>query len=901
MADTFNWATPGSSGTFDVASDWIDATDTAETGVLFPGSSDIANLTGPATGPAQIITGPGTVAVLNVLGLNALSGNFTTAITEIDGVTNPASLTVSGSFAATGTLIVGNAGAGGMSVGSAATVTVGASSTGVGQIIIGDSGLGSGAVTISDTGTLDLVGATETTDYGFDIGDAGSGTLVVTGTGSTVNDASEDGTSVGYGTGSSGTLTINAGATADFASSNNVELTALAIGRAGAGLVTVDGAGTTLNANGGIYVGRGGQGTLVASNGAVINQTQASAYVLIGTGSSSSDDHVGGNGSATVESDATISNAGDLRVGGYGVNGQLTVESGGLVTAVTQAASSGESNGITGLVVGNSGTVGGDSLSGTGSLEIDAGGTVEIGGAAAPGYAGMAVGAGAGSTGSVLVTGAGAVLNTGSNQIDVGNAGTGTLDIADGASVNCDSPGSTHPGLIIGNAVGGIGTVSITGTGSVLDANGGLVVGLGGTGSLSVSAGGAVDASNVFISLDGGSAGTAEVTGGGSALASLGTLSVGGTASIATLSLDSGGLASAAGIGVGIGDTVALDGGTLATAGSITLAGGATIEGAGTVAGTLGGTGAITATGGTLTLTSTVLGGNLGIGAGGDLVLDSGVGSAPSVNFAGTGRLDILSPGSFDAVVGGFGVGDTIFAAGATQLGNTGGNAITLENASGTAIGTIDLLIGAPTGSFVDNDGTITFACFAEGTRIATPEGETDVQSLREGDMVLTAAGTPAPVQWVGHRKVDCRRHPRPESVWPVRIRPHAFGHGLPARDLWLSPDHAVFIDGALIPVRLLVNGTTIARERRASVTYFHVELPRHDILFAESLPCESFLDTGNRNAFANGGGAMQLHPDFAPRAWDALGCAPLVLGGKQLDRARARLRRHDPADARRA
>jgi hypothetical protein len=34
--------------------------------------------------------------------------------------------------------------------------------------------------------------------------------------------------------------------------------------------------------------------------------------------------------------------------------------------------------------------------------------------------------------------------------------------------------------------------------------------------------------------------------------------------------------------------------------------------------------------------------------------------------------------------------------------------------------------------------------------------------------------------------------------VLPVRIGSHAFGRGLPVRDLFLSPDHAVFAEGAL-------------------------------------------------------------------------------------------------------
>jgi hypothetical protein len=78
-------------------------------------------------------------------------------------------------------------------------------------------------------------------------------------------------------------------------------------------------------------------------------------------------------------------------------------------------------------------------------------------------------------------------------------------------------------------------------------------------------------------------------------------------------------------------------------------------------------------------------------------------------------------------------------------------------------------------------------------------------------------------------------------------------------------------------------------------VSYWHVELPRHDILLAEGLECESYLDTGNRGAFANGGGAVMLHPEFAPpekalRVWEAEACAALVRDGAELEAARSLL-----------
>ena len=68
------------------------------------------------------------------------------------------------------------------------------------------------------------------------------------------------------------------------------------------------------------------------------------------------------------------------------------------------------------------------------------------------------------------------------------------------------------------------------------------------------------------------------------------------------------------------------------------------------------------------------------------------------------------------------------------------------------------------------------------------------------------------PIVWLGSRTVDCAKHPHPETVWPVRVSAGAFGANGPVRDLYLSPDHAVFVNGVLIPVKLLINGTSITR-----------------------------------------------------------------------------------------
>ena len=182
-------------------------------------------------------------------------------------------------------------------------------------------------------------------------------------------------------------------------------------------------------------------------------------------------------------------------------------------------------------------------------------------------------------------------------------------------------------------------------------------------------------------------------------------------------------------------------------------------------------------------------------------------------------------------------------------------------------------------------------ACFAGGTRIRTRRGDVPVEALIAGqDVAITAAGRAAPIVWIGRRAIVPARLPNPDDVMPVRIRAGAIGPGQPARDLALSPDHALFLDGVLIPARLLVNGRTITRQAVERITYWHVELDRHDVLLAEGVPCESYLDTGNRGAFENGGAVTALHPAFSRQVWQASGCAELVERGVRLAAIRQRL-----------
>jgi hypothetical protein len=180
-------------------------------------------------------------------------------------------------------------------------------------------------------------------------------------------------------------------------------------------------------------------------------------------------------------------------------------------------------------------------------------------------------------------------------------------------------------------------------------------------------------------------------------------------------------------------------------------------------------------------------------------------------------------------------------------------------------------------------------ACYVTGTRLTAPEGVVRVEDVAVGTMVLTASGEARAVRWVGHRTVNCVLAPDPAAVWPIRIKAGAVADQQPSRDLWVSPGHSIFISGVLIPAVMLVNGATIVQVPTERIEYWHVELDRHEVLLAEGLAAESYLDTGNRTDFANGGDFVQAHPDFKPKHW-AETCAPLIVAGEVLAGVRTSL-----------
>jgi len=163
-----------------------------------------------------------------------------------------------------------------------------------------------------------------------------------------------------------------------------------------------------------------------------------------------------------------------------------------------------------------------------------------------------------------------------------------------------------------------------------------------------------------------------------------------------------------------------------------------------------------------------------------------------------------------------------------------------LQNAGGLRIeqggGVLDpVLLSA------ENTGVV---CFVAGTRIKTADGEIAVEDLLPGDRVLTLDNGYQPLRWVG-----CSRRPAVGRLAPVRICAGALDND---RDLSVSPQHRMLLRGwqanlmfgeaeVLVTAKALVNDRTIRVQEGGEVAYYHILFDRHEIVFAEGAPCESF------------------------------------------------------------
>ena len=193
--------------------------------------------------------------------------------------------------------------------------------------------------------------------------------------------------------------------------------------------------------------------------------------------------------------------------------------------------------------------------------------------------------------------------------------------------------------------------------------------------------------------------------------------------------------------------------------------------------------------------------------------------------------------------------------------------------------------VNLPMSLQVAENATLT-VCFHPATAIATPKGAVAVERIAIGDLVLTADGRAVPVKWLGRQTLA----PMFQRVRLVRIAAGALGAGLPLRDLVVTADHALMIDGLMVTAGALVNGTSITAETDLPerITVYHVETEDHDIILAEGAPAETFIDYTGRRAFDNYAEYVALYGEDRALSENP---APRITAARQLPAAlKARL-----------
>lgn len=565
-----------------------------------------------------------------------------------------------------------------------------------------------------------------------------------------ITSATSAGLNLGEGANSTGNLTISNGGAVNLGVTSAPLTSVLNLGgdssyAGGSGMITVNGGSLNFTSGSGdaVNVGRNqGSGTMTVDGGGTVSGFFTG---VVGRDGSTGSLTINGPGSSVSLSGSSAAGGAFLDVGqvdtvalapmlGPSTNGTLTVDNGGILTIDLdnnvgggfQAGRNGGTGTVTVTGAGSRIVVSGDNSntttasgvgigrSGTGALNILAGGNLTISNTGTGGNSGMAIGGTPGQvangeqpgTGTVVVSGGGSQLDVQSPHgfITAGYSGTGTLDVANGGAVSAE-------GITVGRSSGSLGTVSVDGAASLVtlagaDAAGGsgarFQVGGSGIGNASITNGAQLlinpSAGNGGIYVGGtdtlsGGVGAMTVSGGSTALVNgTGDLLMVGGNGIGTLTITNGSGVNVAASALSTGQTFvgaapASFAAAVPISGTITVANGSLLD-AGSLLGIASngvtdsaGTGVVIFKGGTINATKTVIGTNGVLDAtgtlNGDLASNGGTvspGAPPDKlqingNFAQTGgniNLEIDSDGH-----GGF-LNDKLVFENGIDFGTTG-------------------------------------------------------------------------------------------------------------------------------------------------------------------------------------------------------------------------------------
>ncbi|KAB7615909.1 Hint domain-containing protein [Amylibacter sp. SFDW26] len=251
--------------------------------------------------------------------------------------------------------------------------------------------------------------------------------------------------------------------------------------------------------------------------------------------------------------------------------------------------------------------------------------------------------------------------------------------------------------------------------------------------------------------------------------------------------------------------------------------------------------------------------GNFTISVGGQVSIDDSNGSDDAIfgDFTHTGGFDVADQDVTASTVPGINVGDTIDLRYKYTFTGSDGSSGTIYfiATNGTANYGPNIVSDTPLdpsvtytfGTF-NTDGAVPYSslvpCFTKGTFIQTDLGQVAIEDLCEGDRVVTLDRGAQTIRWIGSTIV-----PACQNLAPVYFKAGAIGN---TRDLYVSQNHRMMItnththllfgeQSVLVAAKHLVNNDDICIKRGGDVEYFHILFDRHEIVFAENVPSESF------------------------------------------------------------